>query len=99
MNVSATRVLGTESDPLVRSEATFQPLVTSVLNIRKETDTGSVHIHIPTYFTYESPLSTCTRESTERARTDRYMRGESATKSTPVAGTIAAEEAAALMLK
>ena len=51
VKVPATSVLGTESDPSVRSEATFQPLVTSVLNIRTETDTGTVHIHIPTYFT------------------------------------------------
>ena len=45
VKVPATSVLGTESDPLVRSEATFQPRVTSVLNIRTETDTETVHTH------------------------------------------------------
>ena len=46
------------SDPSVRSEATFQPLVTSVLKIELETDTRSSYIQIPTLYTLLSRLPT-----------------------------------------
>ena len=69
-----------------------------MLNIRIETDTGTGHIHIPTYFTVSVTSRDTYKRTTVRAPTDRYTRLQSAAESIPSPCTMGAPKVTTLQL-